>query len=339
MLPTAATASARSRRSSSSALSGSPRMLLRAASAVNAMPERVGPSSSCRSRRSRRRSSSMAAIAAPRDSRRSSARARARSVWASSGATIRSTCSSPADRDRSPGRRPITISPTVSCPRESGSRRVWVTTVPEVASWAPPTDKLAYGSTRASRMARNASTASSPIRSATLVAACSGSGRSPKSSSTTAASAPLDAFGGGQAAARSDAHACGTALAQAERTFDRAAREDDPAWLAYFDEAYLAARMAQYFRGLGKAGHAARYARRSLDMDGRYVRAFSPSRPAPWWPCADAETPPHLRRPALPETVSIGGLSFRVGDGGALRPAQPSEARRHQCPSPSLGSA
>ena len=73
-------------------------------------------------------------------------------------------------------------------------------------------------------------------------------------------------------AARNDAHACGTVLARAERTFDRATREDDPAWLAYFDEAYLAARMAQCFRDLGEAGHAARYARRSLDMDGRYVR-------------------------------------------------------------------
>ena len=73
-------------------------------------------------------------------------------------------------------------------------------------------------------------------------------------------------------AARNDAHACGTAIASAERTFDRATREDDPAWLAYFDEAYLAARMAQCFRDLGEAGHAARYARRSLDMDGRYVR-------------------------------------------------------------------
>ena len=73
-------------------------------------------------------------------------------------------------------------------------------------------------------------------------------------------------------AARDDARACGTALATAERTFDRATREDDPAWLAYFDEAYLAARMAQCFRDLGEAGHAARYATRSLDMDGRYVR-------------------------------------------------------------------
>src|ERR1700678_2229158 len=73
-------------------------------------------------------------------------------------------------------------------------------------------------------------------------------------------------------AARNDARACGAALARAEQTFDRAAREDDPAWLSYFDEASLAARMAQCFRDLGEAGHAARYARRSLDMGGRYVR-------------------------------------------------------------------
>jgi hypothetical protein len=73
-------------------------------------------------------------------------------------------------------------------------------------------------------------------------------------------------------AARDDAPACGVTLARAERAFDRAARGDDPAWLSYFDEAYLAARMAQCFRDLGEAGHAARYARRSLDMDNRYVR-------------------------------------------------------------------
>jgi hypothetical protein len=78
--------------------------------------------------------------------------------------------------------------------------------------------------------------------------------------------------GGPRHAARNDAQACGATLARAEQTFDRAAREDDPDWLAYFDEAYLAARMAQCFRGLGEAGHAARYARRSLHMDGRYVR-------------------------------------------------------------------
>lgn len=73
-------------------------------------------------------------------------------------------------------------------------------------------------------------------------------------------------------AACDDAPACGTALARAERTFDRAARDDDPGWLSYFDEAYLSARMAQCFRDLGDSRHAVRYARRSLNMDGRYVR-------------------------------------------------------------------
>lgn len=73
-------------------------------------------------------------------------------------------------------------------------------------------------------------------------------------------------------AASNDARACSTALATAERTFDRATQEDNPAWLAYFDEAYLAARMAQCFRDLGEARHASRFARRSLNMDGRYVR-------------------------------------------------------------------
>jgi hypothetical protein len=73
-------------------------------------------------------------------------------------------------------------------------------------------------------------------------------------------------------AARQDMLACAAAIAAAERAFDRVAREQDPSWLAYFDEAYLAARMAQCFRDLGDARNAVRYARRSLDMDGRYVR-------------------------------------------------------------------
>jgi hypothetical protein len=73
-------------------------------------------------------------------------------------------------------------------------------------------------------------------------------------------------------AARRDALACAAAIAAAERAFDRASREQDPAWLAYFDEAYLAARMAQCFRDLGDGRNAARYARRSLNMDGSYVR-------------------------------------------------------------------
>ncbi len=109
-------------------------------------------------------------------------------------------------------------------------------------------------------------------------------------------------------AARNDAHACGTALARAERTFDRATREDDPAWLSYFDEAYLAARMAQCFRDLGEAAHAARYARRSLDMDGRYVRgrAFNLSLLAIAYATqGEPEQACHVGRQALDLTVRL----------------------------------
>lgn len=73
-------------------------------------------------------------------------------------------------------------------------------------------------------------------------------------------------------AASDNARACARALSDAENAFSRAVREDDPAWLRYFDEAYLAARMAHCFRALGEPAHAERYARRSLRMDGRFVR-------------------------------------------------------------------
>ena len=73
-------------------------------------------------------------------------------------------------------------------------------------------------------------------------------------------------------AARNDARACAVALGEADRAFGQAAPGEDPAWLAYFDEAYLAARMAQCFRDLGQGRQAARFARRSLDMNQAYVR-------------------------------------------------------------------
>ena len=73
-------------------------------------------------------------------------------------------------------------------------------------------------------------------------------------------------------AARDDARACARALADAERSFGQAAPGDEPSWLAYFDEAYLAARMAQCFRDLGQGQQAARFARRSLHMNEAFVR-------------------------------------------------------------------
>ena len=73
-------------------------------------------------------------------------------------------------------------------------------------------------------------------------------------------------------AAANNARACARALSDAEHAFERSARHNDPGWLRYFDEAYLAARMAHCFRDLGEPRHAEHYARRSLDMDGRFVR-------------------------------------------------------------------
>lgn len=69
-----------------------------------------------------------------------------------------------------------------------------------------------------------------------------------------------------------DARACARALSDAEAAFGRAVRANDPVWLRYFDEAYLAARIGHCFHALGEPGHAERYARRSLHMDGRFVR-------------------------------------------------------------------
>ena len=74
-------------------------------------------------------------------------------------------------------------------------------------------------------------------------------------------------------AARNDARLCVRALAAAERSFGQARMsEPRPAWLAYFDQAYLAARAGHCFRDLGQGYQAAAYARQSLDMNGSYVR-------------------------------------------------------------------
>jgi tetratricopeptide (TPR) repeat protein len=73
-------------------------------------------------------------------------------------------------------------------------------------------------------------------------------------------------------AARDDARACAHALHEAEKSFEQASPDTTPAWLRYFDEAYLAARMAHCFRDLGQGKHASQYARRSLVMNDAYVR-------------------------------------------------------------------
>ncbi|MFF5212450.1 hypothetical protein [Streptosporangium sp. NPDC000396] len=69
-----------------------------------------------------------------------------------------------------------------------------------------------------------------------------------------------------------DRAACGNSLHEAELAFDRRKAGEEPAWISYFDEAYLSAKFAHCFRDLGDGPGTVRHATRSLDMDRRYVR-------------------------------------------------------------------
>ncbi|WP_218022517.1 hypothetical protein [Nocardia amamiensis] len=72
-------------------------------------------------------------------------------------------------------------------------------------------------------------------------------------------------------AARSDQSSCAASINVAERAFERA-DSMRPAWLAYFDDAYLSAKTAHCFRDLGDFARAARFAEQSLDMSDGYIR-------------------------------------------------------------------
>ena len=74
-------------------------------------------------------------------------------------------------------------------------------------------------------------------------------------------------------AARNDARSCSQALIAAEHSFSSVRdNAESPDWLTYFDEAYLSARIAHCFRDLGQGMQATEYARRSLEMNGDFVR-------------------------------------------------------------------
>jgi hypothetical protein len=64
---------------------------------------------------------------------------------------------------------------------------------------------------------------------------------------------------------------CVTALGEAEQHMN-GERGGDPQWMAYFDEAYLAAFVGHCYRALGNGALAERAARRSLVMDENYAR-------------------------------------------------------------------
>ena len=115
-------------------------------------------------------------------------------------------------------------------------------------------------------------------------------------------------------AARNDAHARGAALARAEQTFDRAAAEDDPAWLADFDEAYLAARMAQRFRHLhGRATPPATRAARWTWTAATYAAGPSIS------PCSPPPTPPKASRVSMAVGRQALDLTVRLTSARSVR--------------------
>jgi hypothetical protein len=70
-----------------------------------------------------------------------------------------------------------------------------------------------------------------------------------------------------------DARSCALAVHRAEVAFDRPGRGQEPEWLAYFDEPYLAAKLAHCFRDLAQWRHAERFARHALQMNDRLARA------------------------------------------------------------------
>ncbi|MQY20071.1 hypothetical protein [Nocardia macrotermitis] len=73
-------------------------------------------------------------------------------------------------------------------------------------------------------------------------------------------------------AARLDEAMCATSITAAERTFAKAESSDQPEWLAYFDGAYMSAKVAHCFRELGDDARSARFAEQSLNMSDGYLR-------------------------------------------------------------------
>ncbi len=69
-----------------------------------------------------------------------------------------------------------------------------------------------------------------------------------------------------------DPRACAIALAGASQALDRSAPGAEPAWLGYFDPAYLAAKTGRALLDAGDPAHAAVSMRASLEMAGGYSR-------------------------------------------------------------------
>ena len=70
-----------------------------------------------------------------------------------------------------------------------------------------------------------------------------------------------------------DAKACGRALAESMREFERASPDNDPEWIRYFNESELSAEFGHCMRDLGRAGDAIQHAGNGLGSSGESARS------------------------------------------------------------------
>jgi hypothetical protein len=69
-----------------------------------------------------------------------------------------------------------------------------------------------------------------------------------------------------------DAKACGHALSEGMREFERASPENAPEWIRYFNESELSAEFGHCMRDLGRAGDAIQHAGNGLGTSGEFTR-------------------------------------------------------------------
>ncbi len=70
-----------------------------------------------------------------------------------------------------------------------------------------------------------------------------------------------------------DAKACGHALAQSMREFDRSNPQNDPLWIRYFNESELSAEFGHCMRDLGRSDDAVQHAGNALGTSGEFARS------------------------------------------------------------------
>jgi transcriptional regulator with XRE-family HTH domain/tetratricopeptide (TPR) repeat protein len=70
-----------------------------------------------------------------------------------------------------------------------------------------------------------------------------------------------------------DVKACGHALSESMREFERANSENDPEWIRYFNESELSAEFGHCMRDLGRTGDAIQHAENGLGDSGEFARS------------------------------------------------------------------